>query len=366
MKIEMPFAYRVRATTSRWRTPKDVVQLDFVAWNVPEVSSADAPVALEWEHVIGGPHAMDRGQSYRQEVRVADGAFYTPFGTTGERADFTRRFPLAALPRRDNSHHTALRHFLDLLPYETDDPRMNALEEWFYGGVVCSELDDKKDVRIISSEEDLERKRAESTASRFLLIDGEVFIRVGEPKLTFKAWTMPMPGVEVSMTFYSEDSALSVQEDPWSSPARRLHFRADDYHSLEDHVATKGVHVHRDEVRNVVVHMPQVLGFNATRELAYRTAMFALTAVEGEVGDVGRDAANAWYDVKDALTRFRDDGNSNMLEETISQAIPVLLEGMRAFGHAATAELEECVEIWSSSEITLNLGNGQAKTGPKP
>jgi hypothetical protein len=366
MKIELPFAYKVSATTSRWRTPKGAVQLDFVAWNIPEVSAEDAPVAIEWEHVVGGPHARDRGHAYRREVRVVDGKFYTPFGTTGGRADFTRKFQAACLPRRDNHYYAAIGHFWDLWPYETDDPRMKALEEWFSDGVYCSELDNKNDVRIVSTEEETERKWAEATAARFILVDGEVFIRVGEPKLVFKAWQMPLPGAEVSMTFYSEDFALSLQEGPWGGPARRLHFRADDYHSLEDRVAAKGVHVDREEVRNVVVHMPQVFGFNATKELAYRTAMFALAATEGELGSIGRDAANAWYDVNEALTRFREDGNGNMLEEAISQAIPVLLEGMRASGHVATAELEECVEIWSSSEITLDLGNGPAKTGPKP
>lgn len=357
MKIELPFTFMVSATTSRWKTPKRVVQLDFVAWDVPEVALADAPIALEWEHVVCDPHARDEGRVCRREVRFVDGAFYTPFGTTGSRADYYRTFLAENLPRRDTAYHTTLGHFWDLLPYETDDPRMKAMEEWFYGCAFSSELDGKNDVRIVSSDEEKERKWAEATASRFAVIDGRAYIRVGEPKLVFNAWELPMPGAGMSMTFMPENLVLAFDEDALGSPARRVHFRADDFSSLEDHSIAKGVPVTRGEVRNVVVHMPQTLGFNATRELAYRTALFAHSAGEPALGEIGRDAANAWYDLKDALARFRADGNWHILEETMTQAIPVLVAGMRASGQGAAAELEECLEIWSSSEIALEVGH---------
>ena len=361
MKIELPFTYMVSATTSRWKTAKRVVQLDFVAWDVPEVALADAPLALEWVHVVCDPLAQDRGQSFRREVRFVDGAFYTPFGTTGPRADYYMTFLAENLPRRDNAYHTTLRHFWDLLPHETNDPRMKALEEWFYGCSFSSELDGKNDVRIVSSDEDAERKWAEASASRFAVIDGRAYIRVGEPKLVFNVWQFPVPGAGISMTFTSENFVSAIDGDTLGSPARRLHFRADDFSCMEDHSMVKGVPMIREEVQNVVVHMPQTLGFNAARELAYRTALFAHSAGEPALGAIGRDAANAWYDLKDALTRFRADGNWHVLEEEMTQAIPVLVEGMRASAQGAVAELEECFDIWSASEIALEISHPYPK-----
>jgi hypothetical protein len=366
MQIEMPFAYKVRATTSRWKNPKDVVQVGFVAWDVPEIASRDAPLAIEWEHVVPAPQALNREETYRREVRVVGEEFYTPFGTTGNHANFAKKFDAAVLPRhRDNHYNRSINHIFDLWPYADTDLRMKALEEWFSYGVFCSELDNKNDVRIVLSEEEKERKLAEAICSRFLLIDGDVFIRVNEPKIAYTAWQLPHPGAGVSMTFHPEDLGPSGERDPWDSPARHLIFRADDYHSLEKHSIAKRVRIDRNEVRDLVVHMPQVLGFDASRELSYRTAAFALNAVEDGLGHVGRKATNAWYDVKDALARFREDQQANMLDEIISQAIPVILEGMRAAGHGGTAELEECLELWSSSEIALDVGVEVARSLPR-
>ncbi|MCS4088509.1 hypothetical protein [Rhizobium sp. BK176] len=358
MRFELPFAYNVEATTSRWKTQKTVAKIGFVGWVIPEVSSAQAPLAMEWEHVVVDGYAHDRGEVYRREVRFMDGKFYTPFGTMGRSADYTRAFPVEELPTQENNRHTALRHFQDFDRYESDDPRAKAIEEWYFGGDTTSKLDGQNDVTIVRSEEQDERAYAEEVAARFLIIDGAVYIAVAEPRLVARAWRLPFPGVSIEIE-------LAPHERLDGAPSEILRARPDEHDKIEDFVVASGAPLQRVEARNPIVHLPQAFEFNSVHELATRTAYYARTATRPYLDTIGRDAANAWYDLHEAITIFESDHNVGMLEEAMSQVIPVLLERVQAAGLDWTSKLEASVDLWASSEITLDIGTTIGNLGMK-
>jgi hypothetical protein len=324
---------------------------------IPEVSGHHAPVAMEWDHVIINPYAMDRGQVYRREVRCLDGAFYTPFGTTGQRADFDRR-PFAAgnLPNQENRNAMERDHFRDLESHELDDPQSQALDQWYSGGITNSKLADQKNVEVVSSEEEAERAAAEAIAGRFLIVDGQVYIRVAEPTLVVRTWRLPDPGAEITVDLESHGKE-------YGAPSEFQRVRPDEHHKIEDFVATKGVPLHRQEARNPIVHMPQAFAFNSSSALAEQTARYTLSKTRQSLGALGRRAGNAWYDLDEALVRFEADNDAGMLEEVMSEALPVIVEAVRAAGLEWNAQIEESVELWLSSEIALEIGDAAATLG---
>ena len=360
MRIEFPFAYNVTATTARWRTPREVLQVGFVDATIPHVSSGDAPVCLEWDHVAIHPINVYR---VVRHARLHDGGFYIPLDRPGRGADPRVKFDPANLPRRDYADVLKMGVFLDLLPYHELDPRIKALEEWYSYTHFCSDLDGKKDIEISASTEDAERVVAGEAVSRLLVVDGDLYLRVPEPRieLDLRQGSRWSPNVEMD---FSEPSYVALEPDRLSplSPATVMYFRADEMGSLEQARTAVDTELF-SSVENVVVHEPGAFSFDRTLDILTRTASLAYGSVTRRLSEMGRKGGNAWWDLEDSMTAYQLDGDRHAYEERVMDSVTTISECLPTEHAELAAELRECVELWSSSDIEIAFDRPAARLG---
>lgn len=355
MRMDLPFSYMVTAKTSRWRNPKDVAQIGFVAWDIPEVSTDQAPVAMEWEHHFGDP--AKTGYVAPRHARYCDGSFYVPFNRSEKEADHRVRVDPSELPKTDHKVAKTAYHFVDLFQYDHDRETLReSLEGWFKNSAENVDLTGAKDVEIFSSNESAERQLAEAIAERFLMVDGEVYLKVEEPKLAFDTIEHPFPYSQVSIVFTPDAYAPTLEHSPWCSPRYRTLFRADANAELEVLAAANGKPTRIQTARDIVVYMPQAFVFNDWADRVYRTAVFALTAAESHLGKIGRAGANAWHDIKDEISAFRNEGNVASLEDVLFAAAPTISDGLHHVEPGISETLNWCIDCCSTSEISLEFG----------
>lgn len=347
MKIDFPFAYQVTASTSRWRSPRNVTLLDFVETDIPEVGDSDAPVSVEW---MGVP-SFGNGRPVPYHARTHQGDFYVPFGFIGSAGKLASLEAPVPLPRRDSAVPGLAAYkgeFIDLLPGPSGEAGKKALDEWYINPAFTSELEGKNDVEITLSDEVEQRNVATAAVSKLLLVDGALYMRVPEPRLRFATWKFPYPDSDTQVT--CTPNAYEHGHDGKISPVSTMFFRMDDMEALEDQVALSGVTNIR-KVVDVTVYDPAALSFDRTLDIAVRLAGYAMAETAPKLSVLDRDAANAYHDLLDARTAFDRGGDRADFEEAVMDAVTVLAGSFAGIDDDIASALSRSVDLWSSSEI---------------
>lgn len=355
MRIDYPFGYQVNAKTPRWRYERNVHIVGFVERDVPELADHDAPVAVEWNRVAM-PEAFGRGSP--RHARFHDGSFYIPLGLINGTGNLSGKATSKALPRRSAQGEVIAGYsgfrgeLMALLPHPESDPRKKVVADWYVTGRAVSEIDGVNGVEISHSDEAEQRALAEDAASRLVLVDGKVYMKVPEPRLVLNTWLFPNRGAEMSVDFtapsYEDESKAAF------SPATVRYFRFDDMDRLEEEAEALGYGVRRS-VCEVVVHDPVALSFDRTLDIATRSAAHTMKVTENLMPLMGRVGGNAWYDILEARAAYADGGDRGVFEEDVMQALSVISASLPGTHADLAAELSQCVEMWSSSDIDVGF-----------
>lgn len=346
MKIDFPFAYQVTASTSRWRSPRNVTLLDFVETDIPEVGDLDAPVSVEWT----GVPSFGNGRPVLHHARTHQGDFYVPFGFISKAGSLASLEAPVSLPRRDSAVPSLAAYkgeFMELFPRLSTDQH-KTLADWYIHPAFTSELEGKNDVEITASDVVEQRNIAEAAVSKLLLVDGALYMRVPEPRLRFATRKFPYPDSDTQVT--CTPNAYEHGHDGKTSPVSAMFFRMDDMEALEEQVALSGITNIR-KVVEVTVCDPASLTFDRTLDIAVRLAGYAMAISEQRLSILGRDAANAFYDLVDARSAFDSGGDRADFEEAVMDAVTVLAGSFAGIDDDIASELSRSVDLWSSSEI---------------
>jgi hypothetical protein len=198
MLYEYPFSYREDYHLVGGRKVVHRYMVETLPTEIPEWSSADAPIAASWMSLESG---HDRGQVH---VRFAEGAFFVPL--TSDIRGMQDGFDAADLPVHGRTSEAALNNIISLLTVHWDVGRYAApTREWLREGKRQKRPRADTILASLGSTYDEMRTLAEKHASGLRIIDGKVYRKIDEPVFTFRGQLREEIVIHIGDTCFDKD-----------------------------------------------------------------------------------------------------------------------------------------------------------------
>jgi hypothetical protein len=369
MKTTLPFVHSGSFLAGRWRDPKRLDVVDFIEVDVREVSG-DAR-AVSWNKPIFDYLTYRLGNRYRHDCVFAADGFYMPIGV--DRSEFNGRpeaFPAAGLPDGNWKAlpSAVIANLLGLTGLPDYDARRKLVEAWYETGALADVLRDLP-VRNVTGADLEERRAAAVAAARDLLVaDGEVYVRIEEPKLYLAATSMHVPGREgwVSGVHYGPAEVGAWLPDlsrHAGGPDDVLFFPMTGRDGLSSALSAVAPDLATlDRVEDLAVFRPEVFSFDRSADVVRRTAQHALMSLANVLDHLDRRAVNLWFDIREAMEAYVASLDNDLLslEAVTADVVPRLASAVRPIFSETAASLEACLEQWDTISISIEervIGN---------
>lgn len=353
----MPYAFSVRAEVKKGRTTKtrNFADVGVVEAAVKEVSDKDAPVVLSW---IASPFFAEipevDPQAVPHEIRYFNGSFYVPplslsFGYLNNY--HCKNFPKGDLPiglfYRSNFGGRLITLTIERSECGYNASELAALSTVFRSGAFSPSIGHEVIVERQILNQHLQRAAALKVLSDALIIDGDIWMRVEEPRFMLRRLRNGGYHAEVHVGQASYRAGLTNEpHNVVGSPHSTRFFSINDRDGFEAGMADWGV-TYRDVNRSIgrmKIHEPTLFVTDWEANGMERLAEHAVTCFGPHIGDQCDDTVRTWLDVRDALHVYRGHADRGALETAISVSIPRLLAGFDGHHSAEMEEITACLE----------------------
>jgi hypothetical protein len=308
--VQIPLISQAEAKFGRQNAFRTVYFGEWVPFSIKQLGSDDAPVFARWDYM--GGWADEREVMGREIVRVFEDQFYRPYRGDGVRLK-SPHFDTSCLEEWTDKWKSPL---FAIAARGGDDERKSALVEFIKGEL--PELSPKDAKQIQAHTLDAEKERLQNLGSALIIVDGKVWERCNEPVLALdykSAYTNASANVNVVFTTESTDTVEL--------------FRLDDREGLLDflRLVRKGRQANIvDDAANIEIELPQVISAEPERQAFIRVSKKIADGAEETIIAYGREATNAWFDLKEAVETAVKDRDGFDVDE--------LLDTLRRFGVA--------------------------------
>lgn len=339
MQISIPFFYRAEAIPNRGNAAREVLFLETARFDIPEVSSAAAPVAIAWKQpdadifrhtrYFGGSHWVNAPMSDDMKGAI-ESLSGTPLARDAAKAMLTLAplFKLTATDRR--------------LVGEAADASENA----HFQGEKAILLDDKiKTYRLADETAELVRQKAMRAARLraydLMTCEGEVYIRCQEPTLRLSLLSEKRP----PNTLVAEVSALDVEfREAHKTNLPQHTFRID---RLDDFLMMVREHP-EFEVLGMENRIGEIQVLDNTT-LSYRDDLSAMRTMLAAVL-AGFDTTNPMSLSDEAISFYRETKPDQMAERELESVLRGLTEGR----HAAVSAMPDPEAVRRTIKVVLD------------
>jgi hypothetical protein len=354
MKIQLPFIYAAEAVVGKKRNPQTLNYLGIVEADIREITSDMAPVAMSW--------ASANSANRLHEVRTFDGGFFVPAAKLQRDAE---KFPASALASGSKVDEDATRGIAVMLGYPLADKKWHDLAN-FTGSSANSAPLTSEIKSLVSSQEDIERSKAEEAASGLVSIDGILFRQVEEPVIAVSNHLhRGTPTVTVSVHLGSRRYGKPIDLDESitvSDPLNTKFLPLTEMGRAIDLAGYFGVPVDIQIEGEPEIHIPVVFTFDAEFDAALRTAEYSFEGLKHGISKFDRETIETWLHVRESYWEFLKNGDRSIIEDLASDALPRLSERFgaldtKALDHKAAAALEAGLGDWGEGTISVSFGD---------
>lgn len=335
MRVRFPCFYTADVVMGRTDRVRTETFLETFEVDVPELESADMPIALTFQSHYGHPsvfghfngHFLFEGPNpggiLAKELIPHEG---NP-AAKGIATDLIR-----SVDERTQSILQELQSFFENPKYEAErKPSAFQVKEWFSGT----------------------RGRAMAKAQRFaegmVIFDGRVWFPVEEPKFGVSRAAQPFLSIVTNPVDHgSRVNAL------WGHPVSTPVFNIN---ALADADAYCGAHfgevIQNFNRASVDIRIPEAFVFDRARHAIERAAMEVLEVVASTIRDRPDEIVGRWADAR-RLFEHGDRSDAGW-EEDVVRAIEGLVPFIRSI--EKRREIAAILEVWSESTISLELAD---------
>jgi hypothetical protein len=299
--VQFPLISQAEAKFGRQNAFRTVYFGEWVPFSIKQLGSDDAPVFARWDYM--GGWADEREVTGREIVRVFEDQFYRPYRGEGDRLK-SPHFDAACLDEWTGKPKSPL---FAIAARGGDDDRKEALIEFIKGELPLLSLKDAKQIQAHTL--DAETERLQNLGSALILVEGKVWERCSEPVLALdykSAYTNASAHVNVVFT---KDSTDTVEL-----------FRLDDRDGLMDflRLVRKGRQAEIvDDAAHIEIELPQVISAEPERQALIRVCKKIVEGAEDSIIAFGREATNAWFDLKEVVSTAEKDRDGVNLDDVL-------------------------------------------------
>jgi hypothetical protein len=347
MKIRLPFVYTAQVKIGRKTNAQPVDFLEHVEVDIPELTAAQAPVAVSW---YGDP------RNEYQEARTFEGGFYVT-------ADKAKRgpgtFPASALADPERLGEEIAGSIAHMLAY----PITSKGEERYLNLLAYLKGDKKppeeKDVKEwTSSTRESATARAQDVAYGLVSIDGELWRRVSEPVLAVNVEDDQVSlSVQVDGTRHGDfiDPSLGTKVGGHSKTRFFPLDRFDDAISVAAQMVRAAKPVRYAVSEAPVVHIPELMVFDEAFDSALRTAEHVVAVLKPTIGRYSRPVVEAWVLIRDTVECHRMTGDRSIVDALGGGMLPGFAEMMVEIpGLSLGQEIFDGLEAWDNGKIDVD------------
>lgn len=267
MILNAPMIYTATTIKRGHKNEASMVFGEWVALEVVETTSADAPVALRWEKI----RYLDDVEPKIVETRWFNDHHYLPVSYDDDRT-LSDHGLMEACAKGENPK---------CLPYQ---PEYSVMD--FIRGALKS-IDETPLRTVIKCDRDERRAKMEEAAERLLLIDGQVWQKLEEPTYAF---LRHHGGVRVHIR--GSDS-----NEPFDS---KMHFRADRLNDLLDHF---DINNEAAILERIDVLIPESIRYDDETPALLAAAAKSVEWFASRLSKHSTDFLTAWGRLRDAVTQ---------------------------------------------------------------
>lgn len=312
MHVRAPFAYSVDYFKNEGRKLVQRTLVDYVEGEVPEISLSESLVAIRWRQ---------RGRigdwTSPVEVRTYQGRFYAKGGY-----DTFDRLPTdvdaAVLSHPDADTRTAA-----LFSGESFGRFLSAVQDHLKGK--NQKRPSPKDIETDLGDDLAERRAdAENRLARLVTIDGKVWREIDEPTLAVRA--------DEGIQFESQIQKFILLNEPrlasFGAPPEAAAYRIGQNDRWHHYRRPSGKETVRDLALDIVVEIPGIYNFDATRNAMLRAVESFVSMIGPEIHGWDRALIDGYLSIRTRMEAYLADRRTAAIEDIFDDAWPII-EGVR-------------------------------------
>lgn len=308
MHVKAPFAYSVDYFKHEGRKLVQRTLVDYVEGEVPEIPLSESPVAIRWRQ---RNRFSDRGAPV--EVRTHQGRFYAKGGY-----DSFNRLP-TDIDASVFSHPDKVAGAAELFSGESFGRFMNAVQEHLKG-----KNQKRPSPRDIETDlgDDLAERRADAEArlAGLVTIDGKVWTEVHEPTLAIRA--------DEGIQYDSQIQKFILLTEPrlasFGAPPEAAAYRIGQNDKWQHYRRPSGKETIRDLALDIVVEIPGIFTFDATRNAMLRAVESFVSMIGPEIHGWDRSSIDAYLSIRNRLSAYLADRRTAAIEDIFDDARPII------------------------------------------
>lgn len=300
--LRYPIPYQIYAVPKGMRNPREIDVADEVAFEIPDCDDTDAPVVArvdkEWPTGVFSADGYQKRNNIRPperpitEIRKFDGKFYAAVVINRKVPHtFAKVEELDEVMGGGYAMATAFTHLYAM----RDEKTAKRLVQQRFGKLKTidetphSRRDLTIEKHVTAREHVLDFARED--ARQYIAVDGFLWRAIAkEPKLQYE---VPDTGpIKVSM------------ETPFTPNGKRRLFNLNRLDDLIDHLETNYPGRSIDmQISELDVSEPSAFTFDDEAETMWTVGYELRQHLSGKIGEMPDDVAEAWYDLRDELTK---------------------------------------------------------------
>lgn len=330
MRIKLPYVYAIHGRRGKLR--RTVHAAGMVERDVPEISSAAAPLVAEWVVDDGpqSPKVFWGGSRYsRISCRVFDGAHYIQLPGPLKADMFAKdRLFCSGL---------CIQSLLKLMRMTSGQDDTRILEKLYIGeqpkiGNFGKPLD-----RVVTSDETFRQMAAKALVNSMIFIDGVAWTRCNEPKLRATRTHRGEGMISVDIEFDND-----MSKHAYGNHVRSKLYDTDLFFNLTDHeeakafLSSKGVEQSPAPggVQQIVVHAPDEFAFDDDGARLRAIGRELVWHLRTQVGEMDAATAQDWVTLRETM-----EGRGVIDNQALCDVISLLLPDSR--GEVEVAKLAD-------------------------
>lgn len=311
MQIRAPFAYSIDHYLRGGRKRVSRTLIDHVEWDVPEISAAEAPVAVRWQQT---GRRMDG--VYASLVRCHEGQFYESAVQTWRNQGLAEVSGATSLIIRPNQKSQAAAVFTG----EVGGRHFDAVEHHLMGRKP-QKRPDARDVEFeLCDDHDERRAAAEARLERVLLIDGDIWRRIHEPTLAVTADGPSVFEPQIQRIVLTVDPRFATFGAPPDAVAHRID-QEDRWDRYRDPVGKETLRICSTDIR---VEMPEAFGFDPIRNAMLRAVEAFVSLFGPEIHEWDHELISAYVGIRDRLRSHLASPSACAIEDIVEEVPPLL------------------------------------------
>jgi hypothetical protein len=324
--------------------------METVTADIPELSSSQAPVAVEWQE---GTREQDR-----LHARFFDGDFYVPAAKLQRDADkFTSAsLSVGKLPAASLSFDLSY-----MLGYPISALEWHEMNRLLMSGAKdAPKVSDIKET--VSSDVERRRETAERVVSSLVSVDGILYRKVEEPVIVVShhEWR-GTPEVSIGVHFGSRalGSAVNLDENIWvGNPHNSRFFPLDELEAAKEAALSFGLNVKHYLVEEPTVLIPEAFSLDMEFDVGVRTVEFAVEGLRPQIAKFDRETIISWLEIRERFKEWQSSGEKTIVEELLASNLPEFLEHIGNLDPAVSEGIEAGLGRWDGGNIDLQIGLG--------